>query len=89
VPALYPDTGTRYVGRPAEWSQQKRDEYTQRDYHKPSDEVKPDWDLTGAIDDLALLFELGLSVARGGRWPEWKPGSEFRPAREASLARER
>ena len=48
VPALYTDTGIDFVGKPAEYSQQKRDEYTNKDYHAPSDEIKPDWDLTGA-----------------------------------------
>ena len=47
VPALYPDTGVEFVGKPTEYGKQKRDEYTDRDYHKPSDEVKPDWDLAG------------------------------------------
>jgi len=85
VPALYPDSGTEYVGKPSEWSQQKRDEYTAKDYHKVSDEVKPDWDLTGAIDDLRLLFEVGYQVAQGERYPEWKPGTEFKAKRDAML----
>ena len=59
VPALYTDTGIDFVGKPAEYSQQKRDEYTNKDYHAPSDEIKPDWDLTGAVDDAQLLFLVG------------------------------
>ncbi|MFY9607787.1 MAG: M28 family metallopeptidase [Blastocatellia bacterium] len=85
VPALYADTGEEYVGKAEGYSQQKRDEYTSRDYHKPSDEVKPDWDLTGAIDDLRLLFLVGREVADGNQWPEWKPGTEFKAKREAML----
>ena len=85
VPALYTDVGVTYIGKPANYGEQKRDEYTTRDYHKPSDEIKPDWDLTGAVDDAQLLFMLGYRVAEGSIWPEWKPGTEFRAKREAML----
>ncbi|MBI4408570.1 MAG: M28 family peptidase [Gemmatimonadetes bacterium] len=81
VPALYTDEGIDYIGRPHEWGLEKRDEYTQRDYHKPSDEVKPDWDLAGAVEDIRLFFDVGLAVAQGDAWPEWKEGSEFRARR--------
>ena len=89
MPALYPDSGTEYVGKPAEWSQQKRDEYTAKDYHKVSDDVKPDWDFAGAVDDLKLLFEVGYRVAQGERYPEWKPGTEFKAKRDAMLGARR
>ncbi|MBL8290969.1 MAG: hypothetical protein JNN08_03990, partial [Bryobacterales bacterium] len=59
-------------------ARQKRDEYTAKDYHKPSDEVKADWDLTGAVEDLKLLFEVGYRVAQSDRQPQWKDGSEFK-----------
>jgi len=87
VPALYTDTGIDFVGRPKEYSQQKRDEYTNKDYHSPSDEMKPDWDLTGAIDDAQLLFVVGYRVANASKFPEWKPGNEFRATHEAMLKR--
>jgi Zn-dependent M28 family amino/carboxypeptidase len=85
VPALYTDTGIEFEGKPAEYSQQKRDEYTNKDYHSPSDEIKPDWDLTGAVDDAQLLFTVGYRVANAERFPEWKPGNEFKAARDAML----
>ncbi|MGQ0816331.1 MAG: M28 family metallopeptidase [Gemmatimonadota bacterium] len=85
VPALYPDAGVDYIGKPAGYGEQKRNEYTTNDYHKPSDEIKPDWDLSGAVEDMQLLFMVGLSVAEMERWPEWKPGAEFKAKRQASL----
>jgi Zn-dependent M28 family amino/carboxypeptidase len=86
VPALYTDTGIDFVGKPPEYSQQKRDEYTNKDYHAPSDEVKPDWDLSGAAEDAQLLFLVGYNVANAGKFPEWKPGNEFKATREKLLA---
>jgi Zn-dependent M28 family amino/carboxypeptidase len=85
VPALYTDTGTEYIGKPPEYSQKKRDEYTENDYHKPSDEVKPDWDLSGAVEDAQLLFTVGYRVANADKFPEWKPGNEFKEKRELML----
>jgi Zn-dependent M28 family amino/carboxypeptidase len=85
VPALYTDTGTEYEGKDEGFAQRKRDEYTSRDYHSPSDEVKPDWDLTGAVDDAQLLMAVGYRVANAERLPEWAPGNEFRATRERML----
>jgi len=88
VPALYTDAGVNYIGKPAGYGQKTRDEFTNNDYHKVTDEIKPTWDLNGAIDDLAMLFETGYSVAQAGQWPEWKPGTEFKALREQTLREE-
>jgi len=85
IPAFDPDAGVNYIGKPAGYGKQKRDEYTEHDYHKPSDEVKPDWDLSGAVDDLRVYFEIGYRVAQNDRFPEWKPGTEFKAKRDAMM----
>jgi Zn-dependent M28 family amino/carboxypeptidase len=77
VPALDADSGLEFVGQPKDFGLRTRERYTKEDYHKPSDEVKPDWDLSGAAEDAAMLFEVGLRVARGEHRPRWKPASEF------------
>ena len=43
--------------------------------------MKPDWDLSGAVEDMRLLLEVGYRVAEEPNYPEWKPGSEFRAPR--------
>src|SRR5260221_142111 len=85
VPALYADSGVDFLGKPPGWGIAKGDDFTAHDYHQPSDEVKPDWDLSGAAQDLALLLRVGRTLADGDRWPEWKEGSEFRARREKML----
>ncbi|MEP0822915.1 MAG: M28 family peptidase [Ignavibacterium sp.] len=82
VPALYTDSGTEYIGKPEGYGSQKREEYVTNDYHKPSDEIKADWDLSGAVEDFRLLFRVGHRVATDRTWPEWKPGTEFKAVRE-------
>ncbi|HYK88022.1 MAG TPA: M28 family metallopeptidase [Acidobacteriota bacterium] len=85
VPVLYTDAGTEYIGKAAQYAQRKRDQYTSTDYHRVTDEVKSDWDLSGAIEDLQLLFRVGYRVALNEKMPEWKPGAEFAPVRTEQI----
>ncbi len=87
VPALYVEAGTEYLGQPADYGMKLKEKYVAEDYHKPSDEVKTDWNLDGAIDDLKLLLSVGYWVAEARVFPAWRPGNEFRAAREKQLGR--
>ncbi len=87
VPALYLDTGTEFVGKPAGWGKEQMDAWTRDRYHAPSDQVEADWDLSGAIADLQLLYGVGRRVADGDSWPTWRDGTEFKATREEMLAR--
>jgi Zn-dependent M28 family amino/carboxypeptidase len=87
VPALFLDNGIHYIGKPDSYSKTKRDAYTYHDYHNVTDEVKPDWDLSGAVDDLGMLFVAGVHVADAEAWPTWKAGSEFKARRDSMLGR--
>lgn len=60
--------------------------YVRDRYHQPADEFDPNWDLTGMSQDLAILFDLGTQLANSREWPEWKPGSEFKAARDKTAA---
>ncbi len=85
VPSIHAGGGVDFVGKPAGYGLQIRDAYVANDYHKPSDRVRPDWDMAGAVEDLALYLRAGYDVAQGVTWPEWKPGSEFKARRDAML----
>lgn len=85
VPAFYANPGTEFIGKAPDYGMTKRENYTANDYHKPSDEVKPDWDLSGAVEDLKLFFTMGFRIANAKKWPEWRPGNEFRATREAQF----
>ncbi len=85
VPALDPDGGIDIIGKPPGYGMKIRDEYTARDYHKPSDVVKPDWDMSGAVEDLQFMWMVGYDVAQAASYPQWKPGTEFKAKREAEL----
>jgi len=64
-------------------------DYTAHCYHQTCDEWRPDWDLRGAAQDVALAYAIGRELAFGNRWPAWKPTSEFRAIREKSAAARR
>ena len=83
VPSLYIGKGEHLVSRPTD-APLRSDEFDLRDYHQVTDEIKPDWDLSGAVQDVQLLFEVGSQVANADKFPEWKAGSEFRVKGSAS-----
>ena len=85
VPAFYTHSGKDIIGPLAGYGKKRSDDYTSEDYHKVSDEIKPWWDFEGAATDARLFFELGREVANKSKWPEWKPGTEFKAKREAML----
>ncbi|WP_439880560.1 M28 family metallopeptidase [Pontibacter sp. MBLB2868] len=86
VPALYAKSGVIARNQPADYVQKWQDKYTAEDYHKLTDEVKSDWNLDGAVEDLKLFLRVGNKVANTAKLPEWKPGTEFKAKREAMLA---
>jgi len=85
VPALDPDEGIEFVGKPADYGQKVRDDYTNNRYHTPKDVITPEWDLNGAAEDLKLFFAIGYRVAQADKFPEWRPGNEFKAIREKQL----
>lgn len=84
VPALFTDAGIESVD-PSNDVRKKEDDWEAHDYHQPSDEVRPDWNLNGAAQDAELLFAVGYRVANADKLPEWKPGNEFKAKRDAML----
>ena len=89
VPAAYFDSGTDVIGKPAGWGTKKIEEWEDRDYHQPSDELSSEWDLSGAVEDVRLDFWLGTKVAGADRMPAWNKGDEFEAARKKALAEAR
>jgi Zn-dependent M28 family amino/carboxypeptidase len=85
VAALYPDEGVDHVEHGEEWSQARRDAYRAERYHKPTDEFNEEWDLTGAIDDIRLYFQVGYRIANESTFPNWREGTEFKATRDAMM----
>jgi Zn-dependent M28 family amino/carboxypeptidase len=86
VPAAYFDAGTDVRGKPAGWGKTQQEEWEAKHYHQPSDELRPEWNFEGAVEDAQLYFYLGHKVANETALPAWKPGDEFEAARKKALA---
>jgi len=88
VPAAYLDPGTDFVDRPEGWGKQQVDHYTEVNYHQPSDEYDPSWNLDGMVTDAQLGYWTGLAIANADEMPNWNEGDEFEAARLEALAAE-
>jgi hypothetical protein len=88
VPAMYLDPGVDFVDRPEGWGKQQIDHYTEVNYHQPSDEYDPSWNLDGMIIDAQMGFWTGLAIANADDMPTWNPGDEFEATRLEALAAE-
>ncbi len=86
VPALYIKSGTTLRDGPPGAGLAQYDEYYASRYHKPADQYEASWNVSGTVEDLKLLFEVGARVANQKSWPDWYEGNEFRAARDASAA---
>lgn len=89
VPSLYPAPGLDFIGRPAGYGRRVTEAYDTHDYHQVSDEIRPDWDLSGAVQDARLYFDVGYRVIQAEGYPAWKPTTafpEFKARRDSMLA---
>jgi Zn-dependent M28 family amino/carboxypeptidase len=86
VPVLYTKARSKFIGKPDSYAHDMVDHYVAHDYHQVSDDLHGDWDFSGAVQDMQLLFQVGYDIAQGVT-PQWKAGSEFKAAGEARLKR--
>ena len=70
VPALhFLHPGADYRDRPPDYGQRMRDRYTTQGYHKVTDEVRADWDLSGAVEDAHAAVRRRPRGGAGQRLP--------------------
>ena len=84
VPALYAEGGEELVEGGSAAGRKAAEAYTVARYHKPGDEFDPNWNLEGTMQDLDAVYQVGRLLADGATWPNWRPGSPFRAARDES-----
>ena len=85
VPGLSIEDGQHYVGQPDDYGKKKQEEYTQKRYHQPSDEVLPSFNYDGARQQLRVIVRTAVAVADAPAQPAWNPSSEFRKVGEERL----
>jgi Zn-dependent M28 family amino/carboxypeptidase len=84
VPVLYTKARSRYLEKPDTYAREVVDNYFTHDYHQPTDSFRNNWDFSGGVQDIQLLFQVGLDIAQGIT-PTWNTGSEFKAAGDQRL----
>jgi Zn-dependent M28 family amino/carboxypeptidase len=84
VPVLYTGAGIDLLNGGEARGTALVNDFIAHRYHSPQDEITPDWDMSGASEDLNVLYNVGRGLADGSSWPAWRPDAEFRAAREAT-----
>lgn len=86
VPMLYVDGGEDLIEGGTEAGKAVADDYRANRYHGPKDEFDENWDWSGVMADLQLMYRLGRIMAMSTSWPNWNDGDEFRAIRDESCA---
>ncbi len=84
IPSVTIVGGDDVIGHPAGWGLQQSEDYTAHRYHQPSDEYRPDFDLSGATQLAEIVYRFGLALGNTRTIPTWNADAEFRAMREAS-----
>ncbi len=84
VPAISLRGGTEFVGRPSGWGEEQFKIYNARDYHQPSDELRPTADFGGVVQQTEFAYALGRRIADLKEMPRYNPNDEFARARQAN-----
>ena len=84
IPMIYADPGIDLVDGGIEKGLELAMNYTANDYHKPTDEVRDDWDWEGIEQDMDIFTNFIDDLANSGEYPNWYIKSEFRALRDAS-----
>jgi Zn-dependent M28 family amino/carboxypeptidase len=85
VPAVYLHSGHAVRNQAEGWGKKQLQAWTDKHYHQRSDQYDPSWDLSGAIEDIQLLTEVGLRAADAPQMQSWTQGDEFEAARKQAI----
>lgn len=77
VPAMYAGGGTKPYDDATATYRKRMSLVLRGCYHQPCDRFREEWDLSGAVQDLKLFYQVGYQLAEQENWPKWYPQSEF------------
>jgi Zn-dependent M28 family amino/carboxypeptidase len=80
VPGTSVENGSRFVGKPADYGKEQKEQYIAERYHQPSDELLPWFTYDGALQQLRVTVRTAVLVANAPAQPQWQATSEFREA---------
>jgi Zn-dependent M28 family amino/carboxypeptidase len=77
VPAVSIESGTDFVGKPKGFGEQWWEDYNDKRYHQPSDEYRPDFDLSGSVQLGEIVQRFARRLADAPSMPTWNADAEF------------
>ena len=86
VPAVSFESGEDLVDGGIAAGRKAKEDYTEKNYHQPSDQWQASWSFAGMARDLEILYSLGADLANSHTWPNWSADSEFRAKRDETAA---
>ena len=84
VPMIYFDGGEDLLEGGTAAGKAWAANYTEKQYHAPSDDMSAITSWDGMMADLRLYYAVGRMLAMSEAWPNWVEGDEFRGVRDAS-----
>ncbi len=81
IPALYPGSGNQSLNHDSAWAPDHAAMYGRDHYHSPFDQLDSSWELSGMVEDVRFLFDVGVTLSNEDKFPQWKEGSEFKAKR--------
>jgi Zn-dependent M28 family amino/carboxypeptidase len=77
VPAMYAGGGTEALDEKTANYRKRMSLVLRGCYHQPCDRYRDEWDLSGAVQDLQLFYQVGYDISENDEWPAWYDSSEF------------
>ena len=77
VPAMYAGGGTQAFDEETANYRKRMSLVLRGCYHQPCDRYRDEWDLSGAVQDLQLFYQVGFDISERKEWPTWNATSEF------------
>lgn len=77
VPAMYAGGGSVALDEETANYRKRMSLVLRGCYHQPCDRYRDEWDLSGAVQDLQLFYQVGFDISQQPDWPAWDSNSEF------------
>jgi Zn-dependent M28 family amino/carboxypeptidase len=84
IPALSLSDPVEYTGADPGGQKAMKEEYENKRYHQVEDEIQPNWDYTGAVNDMRFLAELGWRIANAPEMPRYNDDQQFARPRQTA-----
>lgn len=80
IPAIFPNPGNEFLNKPEGYAETV-DSVSAANYHSVNDEINEYWDISGAVKDTRLFFEVGFRALNDSKLQAWEKGDEFEATR--------